>query len=114
MHFEFSPLILWIVLWIVNTYSEFQVNIFTNKRDITKCHSFCMTTTMTTPKATAIPRVFYENSQAKNVTKSFYSETIWICDNIYLEFTELSDSSVFCLCCGLDLSSDLELCDLLL
>ena len=32
MHFELSPLILWIALWIVNTYSEFQVNIFSNNR----------------------------------------------------------------------------------
>ena len=28
MHFELSPLIVWIALWIVNTYTEFQVNIF--------------------------------------------------------------------------------------
>ena len=34
MHFELSPLIVWIALWIVNTYSEFQVNIFSNKRDV--------------------------------------------------------------------------------
>ena len=40
-HFELSSLIAWIALWIVNTYSEFQVNIFSNNRDITKCHSFC-------------------------------------------------------------------------
>ena len=32
MHFELSPLIVWISLWIVNTYSEFQVNILSNKR----------------------------------------------------------------------------------
>ena len=37
MHFELSPLIIWIALWIVNTYSKFQVNIFSNKRNITKC-----------------------------------------------------------------------------
>ena len=46
MHFELSSLTLWIALWIVNTYSEFQVNIFNNKREITICQSFCMTTTM--------------------------------------------------------------------
>ena len=40
MHFELSPLIVWIALWIVNTYSEFQVYIFGNDRDITKCQSF--------------------------------------------------------------------------
>ena len=33
MHFELAPLV-WIALWIVNTYSEFQVNIFINNRDI--------------------------------------------------------------------------------
>ena len=32
-----SPLIVWIALWIVNTYSKFQVNIFSNNRDITQC-----------------------------------------------------------------------------
>ena len=40
MHFELSPLIIWISLWIVNTYSEFQVHIFCNNRDITKCQKF--------------------------------------------------------------------------
>ena len=29
-----------LALCIVNTYSEFQVNIFGNNRDITKCESF--------------------------------------------------------------------------
>ena len=29
-----SPLIVWIVLWIMNTYSEFHVNIFSNNRDV--------------------------------------------------------------------------------
>ena len=36
MHFELSPLTVWIALGIVNTYSESQVNIFNNYRDITK------------------------------------------------------------------------------
>ena len=35
MDFELSPLIAWIVLWIVNTCLEFQVNIFSNDKDIT-------------------------------------------------------------------------------
>ena len=43
MHFELSTLIVWIALWIVNTYSKFQVNIFSNKRDISKCRGFCIT-----------------------------------------------------------------------
>ena len=34
MHFELSLLKLWIALWIVNTYSKFQVNTFSNNRDI--------------------------------------------------------------------------------
>ena len=42
MHFELSPLIIWIDLWIVNTYSKFEVNIVNNNRNITKCESFCM------------------------------------------------------------------------
>ena len=28
MQFELSPLTVWIALWTVNTYSDFQVNIF--------------------------------------------------------------------------------------
>ena len=50
MHFELSSLIIWIALWIVNTYSKFQENIFRNDRDITKCQKFCTTPTMTTPQ----------------------------------------------------------------
>ena len=34
-------------LWIVNTYLEFQENVFSNNRDVTKCKSFCTTPTMT-------------------------------------------------------------------
>ena len=49
MYFELSPSIVWIVLWIVNTYSEFRVNIFSNNTDITKCQSFC-TSSETTPR----------------------------------------------------------------
>ena len=45
--FELSSLTEWITLWIVNTYSQFLVNIFNNNRDITKCQSFStMTMTM--------------------------------------------------------------------
>ena len=42
-------MVVWIALWIVNTYSKFQVNIFINYKDITKCHNF-WTMTMTTPR----------------------------------------------------------------
>ena len=31
------PLLVWVPLLIVNNYSEFQVNIFNNNRDIRKC-----------------------------------------------------------------------------
>ena len=41
MHFELSPLIVWIALWIVDTFPEFQVNIFSNNRDITNVTVFC-------------------------------------------------------------------------
>ena len=34
------PLLVWVPLLIVNNYSEFQVNIFSNNRDIRKCQSF--------------------------------------------------------------------------
>ena len=33
MHFKLSLFIVWIALWIVNTYSELQVNILSNNRD---------------------------------------------------------------------------------
>ena len=45
-----SSLIEWIALWIVDTQSKFQVNIFSYNRDITKCQSVC-----TTPKKTTTP-----------------------------------------------------------
>ena len=35
IHFELPPLTAWFALWKVNTYSEFQANIFNNNRDIT-------------------------------------------------------------------------------
>ena len=57
--FELSPLIVWIVLWRVNTYSEFQVNIFSNNRDIKKC------LLLHDAKAIAILRVFSENTRSK-------------------------------------------------
>ena len=34
MHFELSPLIVWIALSLVNTFSKFELNIFSNNRDI--------------------------------------------------------------------------------
>ena len=69
MHFELSSVIVWIDFCTVNTYPEFQVNIFSNNRDITKCHSFCTTTTTDNDdaKAIAIPRVFSKNGLAKNM-----------------------------------------------
>ena len=66
MYFASSPLIAWIALWIVNTYSDFQVNIFSNSRDITKCQKFLHDTDPDDAKAIAIPQVFSENSRAKN------------------------------------------------
>ena len=47
-HFELSALIAWIALWIVSTYSMFQINIFSTNADITKCPSFCKTKKTTT------------------------------------------------------------------
>ena len=54
------PLLVWVPLLILNNYSEFQVNIFSNKRDIRKCQSFH------TPPPTPgqYLDVFFENSQA--------------------------------------------------
>ena len=42
------PLLVWVPLLIVNNYSEFQVNIFNNNRDIRKC------------------QFLHENSKSKN------------------------------------------------
>ena len=36
------PLLIWVPLLIDNNYSEFQVNIFSDNRDIRKCQSFRM------------------------------------------------------------------------
>ena len=47
-NFELSPLFLHIPLLIVNIHFEFQVYMFSNGRDMTKCLSFCTKTTTTT------------------------------------------------------------------
>ena len=65
MHFDLSPLIVRIALLIVNTFSEFQLNIFCNNRYynmLTFLHD------KDDAKALAIPRVFSENSSAKNAS----------------------------------------------
>ena len=46
------PLLVWVPFLIVNNYSELQVNIFSNNRDIRKCQSF---RTTTTPPPTTTP-----------------------------------------------------------
>ena len=68
MHFKLSSLIVWITLWIVNTHSKFQVNIFSNNRDY-KMSQFLHDDDDENDdaKAIAIPRVFSENSRAKNL-----------------------------------------------
>ena len=51
---------------MVKNYSEFQVNIFSNNRDIRKCQSFRTTPPPpTTPGLWQYLNVFFENSQAK-------------------------------------------------
>ena len=62
MHFELSPFIVWVVLWIVKTYYKFKVNIFSNNRNITKCQNFCNNDNA---KTITIPWVFSENNRAK-------------------------------------------------
>ena len=59
-----SLLLVWVPLLIVNNYSEFQVNIFSNNRDIRKCQSF--RTPPPTPRLWQYLKVFFENSHAKN------------------------------------------------
>ena len=66
--FKLSPLIVWIALWIVNKYSKFQINIFSNKRYY-KMSKFLHDDNNDDARAIAIPRVFSENSQAKNAAE---------------------------------------------
>ena len=77
MHFELSPVIVWIAFWIVNTYFESRVNIFCNNIDITKCQSFCVDADEDADgddvKAIATPRVFSENRRANYSYRSFKS-----------------------------------------
>ena len=47
-------LLVWVPLLIVNNYSEFQVNIFSNNRDIRKCQSFAQTTFLTSGGETVL------------------------------------------------------------
>ena len=70
MHFEMLPLIVWTALWVVNTYSEYKVNIFSKNRDITKCQ-FLHTNDNADAKVIAIPWVLSENSKAKNTLQVF-------------------------------------------
>ena len=57
------PLLIWVPHLIVNNYSEFQVNIFSNNRDIRKCQCFHRPTP---PGLRQYLIVFFENSRAKN------------------------------------------------
>ena len=57
------PLLVWVSLLIVNNYFEFQVNIFSNNRDIRKCKSF-RNAADDDARAMTILRRFFENSRA--------------------------------------------------
>ena len=62
------PQLVWVPLLIVNNYSEFQVNIFSNKIYIRKCQSFRTTTPpTTTPGLWQYLDVFFGNSRADNL-----------------------------------------------
>ena len=50
---ELSPLLVWVPLLIVNNLSEFQVNIFSNDRDIRNVKVF-LTLTQTSPTMTGL------------------------------------------------------------
>ena len=56
--------LVWVPLLIVNNCSGFQVNIFSNNRDIRKCQSFCTTPT-TTPGLCQYLHVFFEKAELK-------------------------------------------------
>ena len=64
---ELPALLVWVPLLIVHNLSDFQVNIFSNNRDIRKCQSFCTMTTTTTTGLWQYLDIFFENSRAKNV-----------------------------------------------
>ena len=68
-YFEVSPLIKWIALWTVNTYSKFQINIF---RNITyhKMSKF-LHHDDNNVKVIAIPRAFSKNSQGDKIVFFF-------------------------------------------
>ena len=66
MHFELSPLIVWIVIWMVNTHSEFQVNIFINNRYYKMSQFLHHDDDNADAKAVEIPLVFKENSRGYN------------------------------------------------
>ena len=78
MHLELFPLIVWIALWIINTYSKFEVNIFSNKKRYYKMSKIlhAATDNNASTKAIAIPRVFYENSRAKNNAKIMQGKVV--------------------------------------
>ena len=69
-----SPLLVRIAVWMVNTCSVFQVNIFSNNRDTTKMSKFShdddTADDKDDAKATAISRVFYEKKRAKQNRQS--------------------------------------------
>ena len=60
-----------IALWIVNTYSEFQVIMFSNNRNTTKYQSFLHNDHKPTDDATAIaiPQVFSAVLKIKDIKK---------------------------------------------
>ena len=83
MHFEMSPLIVLIALWIVNT-SEFHVCICSNKRDITQ--KKCRFLHNNDAKAIAIPRVFSENRKARNGRKHCKKKRKYKLKTFFLSF----------------------------
>ena len=62
----FTPLLVWVPLLVVNNYSEFQVNIFSNNRDIRKCQSF-----RTTPPTTTTTTFSSKTAELKKGILSF-------------------------------------------
>ena len=69
MNLDLSLLFVHILLFIVNIYFEFQVYMYSNGRYMTKFQSLHHDDNddNNTTKAIAIPQVFSQNSQAKNV-----------------------------------------------
>ena len=69
------PLLVWVPFLIVNNYSEFQVNIFSNIRDIRKCQKFSHNAAANA-RAMTIPRLFSNTSTLSTKTAELIRRSV--------------------------------------